>query len=102
MKLQPDLVHCLHFNAEGWGDPKNPTLIDRNHFHVLVNGSYLPDEIAHDDERYEMIRRLLSRAYEEELPLADAMAATFARSEEHTSELQSRRDLVCRLLLEKK
>src|SRR5215469_5289980 len=28
--------------------------------------------------------------------------ATAARSEEHTSELQSRRDLVCRLLLEKK
>src|SRR6266576_7341376 len=27
---------------------------------------------------------------------------TSARSEEHTSELQSRRDLVCRLLLEKK
>src|SRR5438874_5271869 len=26
----------------------------------------------------------------------------FVRSEEHTSELQSRRDLVCRLLLEKK
>src|SRR5438105_9793418 len=29
-------------------------------------------------------------------------AATVARSEEHTSELQSRVDLVCRLLLEKK
>src|SRR5699024_11733336 len=28
--------------------------------------------------------------------------APFARSEEHTSELQSRFDLVCRLLLEKK
>src|SRR5690349_22857689 len=28
--------------------------------------------------------------------------STAARSEEHTSELQSRRDLVCRLLLEKK
>jgi hypothetical protein len=79
LKLQPDLVLCLHFNAEAWGDPKNPTLIDRNHFHVLVNGSYLPDEIAHDDERYEMMRRLLSRVYEEELPLADAMAATFAQ-----------------------
>jgi hypothetical protein len=77
--LQPDLVLCLHFNAEAWGDPKNPTLIDRNHFHVLVNGSYLPEEIEHDDERYEMIRRLLSRTYEEELPLADEMAATFAR-----------------------
>ncbi|MEY2492183.1 MAG: hypothetical protein QOH24_1134 [Verrucomicrobiota bacterium] len=77
--LQPDLVLCLHFNAEGWGDPKNPTLIDRNHFHLLVNGSYLPEEIKHDDERYEMIRRLLSRTYVEELPLADRMAATFAR-----------------------
>src|SRR5690349_24925066 len=32
----------------------------------------------------------------------DIQAATIARSEEHTSELQSRRDLVCRLLLEKK
>src|SRR5438874_10006905 len=31
-----------------------------------------------------------------------AVAAAEARSEEHTSELQSRRDLVCRLLLEKK
>src|SRR5690349_23635326 len=31
-----------------------------------------------------------------------ARAAACSRSEEHTSELQSRRDLVCRLLLEKK
>src|SRR5690349_24157990 len=31
-----------------------------------------------------------------------AAAADGTRSEEHTSELQSRRDLVCRLLLEKK
>src|SRR5690349_23685288 len=31
-----------------------------------------------------------------------AAAEAAARSEEHTSELQSRRDLVCRLLLEKK
>src|SRR6266496_6181559 len=30
------------------------------------------------------------------------LAAAASRSEEHTSELQSRRDLVCRLLLEKK
>src|SRR6266496_6562287 len=31
-----------------------------------------------------------------------APSAPSGRSEEHTSELQSRRDLVCRLLLEKK
>src|SRR5206468_4790574 len=31
-----------------------------------------------------------------------AFSFSFSRSEEHTSELQSRSDLVCRLLLEKK
>src|SRR5438874_10005691 len=38
------------------------------------------------------------------LPLWDAEVSPLilARSEEHTSELQSRRELVCRLLLEKK
>src|SRR5438874_7964413 len=33
---------------------------------------------------------------------AEAVKRLLNRSEEHTSELQSRRDLVCRLLLEKK
>src|SRR2546421_5259612 len=50
-------------------------------------------EIAHDEE---------PDAY----PVADldnlAVAVVKDRSEEHTSELQSRSDLVCRLLLEKK
>src|SRR5690349_22668071 len=35
-------------------------------------------------------------------PSESDIRATIVRSEEHTSELQSRRDLVCRLLLEKK
>ncbi len=78
-KLHPDLVLCLHFNAEGWGDPNNPTLTDTNHLHLLVNGSYLAEELEFDDERFEMIRRLLSRAYDEELSLADTIAATMAR-----------------------
>jgi len=78
-KLHPDLVICLHFNAEPWGDPNNPTLVDANHLHLLVNGSYLQDELELDDERFEMVRRLLSRAYEEELPLADAIATAMAR-----------------------
>jgi hypothetical protein len=78
-KLHPDLALCLHFNAEPWGDPNNPTLVDINHLHLLVNGSYLQDELQLDDERFEMVRRLLSRAYDEELPLADTMAGTMAR-----------------------
>jgi hypothetical protein len=78
-KLHPDLVLCLHFNAEGWGDPKSPTLVDQNHLHLLVNGSYLKEELEFDDERFEMVRRLLSRAYDEELPLAESVAAAMAR-----------------------
>ena len=78
-KLHPDLVLCLHLNAEGWGDPKNPTLTDTDHLHLLVNGSYLAEEMEFDDERFEMIRRLLSRAFDEELPLADSVALAMAR-----------------------
>jgi hypothetical protein len=77
-KLHPDLVLCLHFNAEGWGDPNNPTLTDVNHLHLLVNGSYLAEELEFDDERFEMVRRLLSRVYDEELPLADTIARAMA------------------------
>src|SRR5262245_31505099 len=56
----------------------------------------------------DMLYRAFPRANEGELSrrLADLGAGLFAhevgRSEEHTSELQSLRHLVCRLLLEKK
>src|SRR5690349_23583639 len=45
-------------------------------------------------------RRMMARELERGLHVLRARQAL--RSEEHTSELQSRRDLVCRLLLEKK
>src|SRR5438874_6555811 len=58
--------------------------------HVVVTGYYpiLSEKSANDF----FIRALAKRFYSPEV----------GRSEEHTSELQSRRDLVCRLLLEKK
>src|SRR2546427_7066072 len=37
-----------------------------------------------------------------QVPVRDALRVPCARSEEHTSELQSQSNLVCRLLLEKK
>ena len=77
--LRPDLVICLHFNAEAWGDERNPTLTDKNHFHLLVNGSYLPAELEADDVRFEMLRRLLSRAFDEELKIADVAARALAQ-----------------------
>src|SRR2546426_3377801 len=42
------------------------------------------------------------RAEGPRVPLRDALGALHRRSEEHTSELQSPCNLVCRLLLEKK
>ena len=78
-KLHPDLVVCLHFNAEGWGDPNQPSLTPVNHLHLLVNGSYLQSELEFDDESFEMIRRLLSRAYDEEIGVADTVATTMAK-----------------------
>src|SRR3712207_8260549 len=49
---------------------------------VTIRGSVAPDDIG--------------------LPAGNSLSSTAPRSEEHTSELQSRQYLVCRLLLEKK
>src|SRR5690349_23280541 len=46
-------------------------------------------------------RRVRNPTTQRDLSATNAMCCR-VRSEEHTSELQSRRDLVCRLLLEKK
>ena len=77
-KLQPDLVLCLHYNAEAWGDPAKPQLVERDHMHLLVNGSYSPQELTLDDVRYEMLIKLLSRCYAQELPIAGHIADSLA------------------------
>src|SRR5690349_23497388 len=51
-------------------------------------------ERIHDREFFQVLRRGVLHGV--------PVHARQPRSEEHTSELQSRRDLVCRLLLEKK
>jgi hypothetical protein len=79
-RMQPDLVLCLHFNAEPWGDPDHPTLVKDNHLHLLVNGAYLSSELELDDERFEMLEKLLSRAFPEELKLAETLAGTMAKT----------------------
>src|SRR2546425_8777592 len=56
-------------------------------------GKYLQEDVAHSD---------LSMVVREFMPDVFLHAAGPARSEEHTSELQSLAYLVCRLLLEKK
>src|SRR3712207_7180240 len=58
--------------------------------------------VAEPHEAIALEARRLWRLAVEVLQVAGHRLAHLARSEEHTSELQSRQYLVCRLLLEKK
>jgi hypothetical protein len=79
--VKPDLLLCLHFNAEAWGDdPRQPVFVPRNHFHMLVNGNYSAGELRHDDVRFEMLHKLLSRAYPEELAASKTVAGVMAEA----------------------
>src|SRR2546422_3494883 len=64
--------------------------------HDLVLAPIAVDEPNRDGQR--LVRRVLGHAFEGR----DTDPSRDERSEEHTSELQSRLHLVCRLLLEKK
>lgn len=77
-KLKPDVVFCLHFNAESWGDATLPQFSPQNHMHVLINGCFSPLELTSQDVRYEMIGRVFSKAHTIELPLAEAVADSLA------------------------
>src|SRR5690349_23987828 len=59
----------------------------------------LADDQAHIDE---ILRDPVQAVERERGKTVRLLPRPMDRSEEHTSELQSRRDLVCRLLLEKK
>jgi len=77
--IQPDLVLCLHFNADAWGNPNQPQLVDRHHFHLLLNGCYEAYELALDDARFQMLHRLLSRVSTVELPAGKAAVTAMKR-----------------------
>jgi hypothetical protein len=79
-QIRPDLVVCLHLNAESWGDAEAPQFSPENHLHVLVNGCYAPVELEQADVRHEMFSRLFQRIHEEEIPLAGALGAALART----------------------
>lgn len=78
-KLKPDLVLCIHFNAEGWsGDARNPLFVPRNHLHVLVNGTYSAGELRFEDQRHDLLAKLLNRSFEEELAASARVAEAIA------------------------
>jgi hypothetical protein len=77
-KVRPDIVVCLHFNAEDWKDPINPKLLPRNHLHALINGCYGLRELEWDDVRSEMLEHLFSRSDAESLGLTESVVDALA------------------------
>src|SRR3712207_6967403 len=79
------------------------TTLFRSDLVVVPDGDHreLPADL--EQARVGVVERVLLAVVAERLHVAVAVGAgAILRSEEHTSELQSRQYLVCRLLLEKK
>ena len=76
--IRPDLVVCLHFNAEEWGDPAHPSLTDKNHLHLLLSGAISDEELQHEDVRYTMLVKLLSGTHHEELGASESVSRSLA------------------------
>lgn len=77
--IRPDLVLCLHMNAAPWPDSEKQQLVQRNDYHILINGCYMGGELSYDDQRFEMLWRLLNRWGEPEQQLAESMGRAFAQ-----------------------
>jgi N-acetylmuramoyl-L-alanine amidase len=78
--IRPDIVLCLHFNAEDWGNEKTPRLVNDNHLHFLITGAMTREELSYDDQRFDLLVKLLNRSFAEELPLTKALSETMSRA----------------------
>jgi len=74
--IKPDLVLALHFNAEAWGNPAKPSLINKNHAHFLVTGGWSKKELSFEDQRFEMLVKLLNGSHNDEVAVSKALAKT--------------------------
>tara|TARA_E500000178_G_scaffold310491_1_gene325624 strand:+ start:162 stop:1028 length:867 start_codon:yes stop_codon:yes gene_type:complete len=77
--FRPDLTVCIHLNASPWKDANQSELVDRNDYHVLVNGCYMGGELSYDNQRFEMLIRLLNGWNERERDYAESLSYSLAR-----------------------
>ena len=78
--LRPDLVLCLHFNADVWGNAERTVFSSANHLHVLAHGYILSGEFSLDDQRFEGLMRLVQGVSDTEIPLCNAVAKRMAEA----------------------
>jgi hypothetical protein len=78
--IRPDLTLAIHFNVSPWPEPTHQRLAKENHMHILVHGTYMREELALDDVRFHLFRKLLSRNHEVEIPLGKSVADSLAQT----------------------
>ena len=78
-QIKPDIVICVHFNAESWGNPYSPILTKKNHLHLLINGNYSRSEFRLEDNRYHLFIRLFQGIHSEEFKISKAVAQSMAK-----------------------
>jgi hypothetical protein len=79
--LRPDLTLCIHYNAAPWPTPpKKKDLVSVDRLVVFVHGAYLPDEVAYEDIRFDLIRKVLEQSAKTELHIAEAVAEEMGKT----------------------
>ncbi len=78
-RIQPDVLLCLHFDADAWGDPSTPGFTPNIYLHALINGTYSAAELRNDDVRHDMLLKLLARTADEEIAACETVVHTMAR-----------------------
>src|SRR5690606_41067389 len=89
VQKEPLLKEIMALKPVTWINSKKKTMLDMPDFSITK------EDMANAEALWDRFAPFFAEAFPE-------TQKTHGRSEEHTSELQSRENLVCRLLLEKK
>jgi len=76
-ELRPDFTLCLHYNAAPWGSPGRASLTSVSRVVLFSHGSYTASELAYDDQKFNLFRKLLENSTPSELAIGGAIGQQF-------------------------
>jgi N-acetylmuramoyl-L-alanine amidase len=76
-ELRPDFTLCLHYNAAPWGSPGRASLTSVSRLVLFSHGSYTASELAYDDQKFNLFRKLLENSTPSELAIGGAIGQQF-------------------------
>ncbi|NJK92143.1 MAG: hypothetical protein HC904_10120 [Blastochloris sp.] len=60
-ELRPDFTLCMHYNAAPWRNKRRPALLKANKLVVFVLGSFMAEELAYEDQKFNLISKTVGR-----------------------------------------